>query len=230
MVNGVQKKIEDFKWEPLNGVMKNLIIKEFFSEENNVYEKYHSVSENDVVVDLGSSVGPFGYQLKNRNIKKLYCVEPSIQEIESLKINTNGIDVTIGNYAIGDNDSEIITEIYGEVIEFKNVPSKKFSTFIKDNNIEKIDFLKTDCEGGEYNVFNIENLCWLKENLKYCSGEFHLDTLEQKQKFREFRDVFLRVFDNHKVEAVCGTDIKWDLWNDHFIQYYNQVIIYIDNQ
>ena len=75
MTNGVHKKTEDFKWEPLNGVMKKLITTEFFSKEKNVYEKYHSVSENDVVVDLGSSVGPFGYQLKDRNIKKLYCDE-----------------------------------------------------------------------------------------------------------------------------------------------------------
>ena len=71
MTNGVQKKIEDFKWEPLNGVMKNLITTEFFSGEKNVYEKYHSVSENDVVVDLGSSVGPFGYQLKDRKINSV---------------------------------------------------------------------------------------------------------------------------------------------------------------
>jgi hypothetical protein len=25
-------------------------------------------------------------------------------------------------------------------------------------------------------------------------------------------------------------DIKWDLWNDHFIEYYNEVIVYIDNR
>lgn len=222
--------MSNFKWEPIRGEMKRLIQKELFSQEKNIYEKYVTVSNNDIVVDLGSSVGPFGFQLKERGVKKLYCVEPSNEEIESLTFNTEGIDVVIGNYAIGDNDNEVITEVYGEVRDFKSVPSRKFSTFIKENNIEKIDFLKTDCEGGEYNVFSIENLCWLKENLKYCSGEFHLGTIKQKQKFREFRDVFLRVFDNHKVEAVCGTDIKWDLWNEHFIEYYNQVIIYIDNR
>jgi FkbM family methyltransferase len=225
----VYEKLTNFQWGPIHGEMKKLITKEFFSDKKNVYEKYNEVKENDTVVDLGSSIGPFGYQIKNRNIKKLYCVEPSLEEIDTLKKNLDGIDYTIINSAIGNNDNEIVTEVYGEKNEFKKVPSKTFKTFIKENNIDKIDFLKTDCEGGEYDVFNIENICWLKNNLRYCAGEFHLSNREQKEKFREFRDVYLRVFKNHRVEAVCGTDIKWDLWNENFINYYNQVIIYINN-
>jgi len=27
-----------------------------------------------------------------------------------------------------------------------------------------------------------------------------------------------------------GVDIKWDLWNEHFIEYYQQVLIYINNK
>jgi hypothetical protein len=51
-----------------------------------------------------------------------------------------------------------------------------------------------------------------------------------RSEFREFRDVFLRVFPNHEVYSVDGLNIKWDLWNDHFIEYYNEVIIHIDNR
>jgi len=29
---------------------------------------------------------------------------------------------------------------------------------------------------------------------------------------------------------VDGVDIKWDLWNEHFLDYYCEVIIYIDNR
>jgi FkbM family methyltransferase len=41
-----------------------------------------------------------------------------------------------------------------------------FKTFIDLYNIEKIDFLKIDCEGGEYDVFNLENFEWVKNNVK----------------------------------------------------------------
>ena len=105
-----------------------------------------------------------------------------------------------------------------------------FQDFIKENDIEKINFLKNDCEGGEYDIFTIDNFCWLKENVEVVVGEWHLSSPELKQKFRAFRDVFLRLFPKHQIESVNGVDIKWDLWNERFIEYYNQVIIYIDNR
>jgi len=84
---------------------------------------------------------------------------------------------------------------------------------------------------GSVNHFEqIECISWLKDNLGVAVGEWHLSTPEQKQQFRVFRDVFLRLFPNHNVYSVDGVDIKWDLWNDHFINYYKQVIIYINNK
>lgn len=44
-----------------------------------------------------------------------------------------------------------------------------------------------------------------------------------------FRDNVLPMFDNIQVFSVDGADIKWDLWNEHFIEYYYEVIIYVDN-
>jgi hypothetical protein len=51
-----------------------------------------------------------------------------------------------------------------------------------------------------------------------------------KCKFRWFRDNIFPQFDNIQVFSVDGVDIKWDLWNDHFIEYYNEVIVYIQGQ
>jgi hypothetical protein len=70
--------------------------------------------------------------------------------------------------------------------------------YLKKIILNKIDFLKTDCEGGEYSIFTFDNLCWLKDNLGVAVGEWHLSTPELKQQFRVFRDVFLRLFPNHE--------------------------------
>jgi hypothetical protein len=137
------------------------------------------------------------------------------------------------NYGISNIDGNInLPDVYedGKTISGDIFKVSKFSTIVKENGIEKIDFLKTDCEGGEYDIFNIENLIWLKQNMSKAVGEWHLQTPEEKQKFREFRDVFLRVFPNHEIFSVDGVNIKWDLWNEHFIEYYSQVIIHIDNR
>ena len=108
--------------------------------------------------------------------------------------------------------------------------TKSFDKIKEEFNISKIDFMKIDCEGGEYSVFNNRNIFWIKENVKKIVGEWHLETPEKKEKFRVFRDTYLRLFPNVKVFSVDGVDIKWDLWNEHFLDYYFQVIIYIDNR
>ena len=95
----------------------------------------------------------------------------------------------------------------------------------------KIDFLKTDCEGGEYDVFNDENFEWITKNVNKIVGEWHLNTPEKKEKFRKFRDTYLKYYKNFNLSDVSGkVNIKWDLWNEHFLEYYNEVIIYIDNR
>jgi hypothetical protein len=108
--------------------------------------------------------------------------------------------------------------------------SIKFDSLVKEYGITKIDFLKTDCEGGEYNIFTEKNFDWIKNNVRKISGEWHLHNEETKNKFRKFRDLYLNEFTNHQVFSVDGTDIKWDLWNDHFIEYYSEVNLYIDNR
>ncbi len=105
-----------------------------------------------------------------------------------------------------------------------------FQKLIKQYNLDRIDFLKTDCESGEYAIFNPENLIWIKQNVKKIVGEWHLGNPELKQKFREFRDTYLRLFPKHYIFSTDGHSINWDLWNEHFIEYYNEVIIYIDNR
>jgi hypothetical protein len=66
--------------------------------------------------------------------------------------------------------------------------------------------------------------------VKKISGEWHLTNFELKNKFRIFRDFYLKEFDNFEVFSIDGINIKWDLWNEHFIEYYGEVIIYIDNR
>ena len=202
--------------------------------EQKAYERFFEVQEGDIVLDVGASIGPFTYSILNKKPLHIFCIEPSPIEHLTLEKNTEKGPVTIIKKAITPTDGEtILTEVFGmnnhlkEEVKLKGI---SFKTLLKENNINKIDFLKTDCEGGEYSIFTLDNFCWLKDNLGVAVGEWHLSTPELKQQFRVFRDVFLRLFPNHNVYSVNGIDIKWDLWNEHFIEYYNEVIIYINNK
>ena len=54
---------------------KDAITKEIF--EDKLYEKFFTVEEGDIVMDFGSSVGPFTYSILDNKPKHVYCIEPS---------------------------------------------------------------------------------------------------------------------------------------------------------
>lgn len=221
--------MKTFDWGNSNEWYKECIGKEVFEEK--IYERFFTVEENDTVVDIGASIGIFTYSILDKNPSHVFCFEPSPEQFVTLNKNTLDGFVTCINKGISDvNGLKTLNEVYGYDNHALEVHTLRFDTFIKKYNINKIDFLKTDCEGGEYDIFNTDNLIWIKQNVKKIVGEWHLDTPIQKQQFREFRDVFLRLFKNYEIYSVDGTNIKWDLWNERFIEYYKQIIIYIDNR
>ena len=213
-------------WIPLGKFHKDSILEEIFNER--IYEKEFQVEKGDTVVDVGASVGPFTYSILPNNPSRVFCIEPSNREFETLKKNLPHQNVTLINKGITSTNSMVSSNmLFGGETEMEGIT---FQSFLKENNIDVINFMKTDCEGGEYDIFTIDNFSILKDTLRKVVGEWHLSTPELKEKFRVFRDVFLRLFPNHEIYSVDGTPIKWDLWNEHFIEYYNEVIIYIDNR
>jgi FkbM family methyltransferase len=202
------------------------MIKEIFTDR--CYEKYFEVEENDIVVDIGASVGPFAYSILDKKPKHIFCLEPSVREFKVLVKNTIGNSITQINKGISNKNAIVETNMmFGGESEMESIT---FKYFIELFGLNKIDFLKTDCEGGEYDVFINENLDFLTNNVRKISGEWHLKFPEEKIKFRYFRDNILPKFKKFEVNSVDGIDIKWDLWNEHFIEYYNQVHLFIDNR
>ena len=196
--------------------------------EQRLYEQFFEVEEGDIVLDIGSSVGPFTYSILHKKPKHVFCIEPSESEFTTLIKNTLGHPVTHINKGLSNFNGVIEhDQLFGGETHMESIT---FDKFIKLYGLNRIDFVKTDCEGGEYEMFKPENLDFIKKNVKKIVGEWHLRTPKHKVEFRNFRDNILTQFDNIKVFSVDGVDIKWDLWNDHFIEYYSEVIIYIDNR
>jgi len=214
-----------FDWGKKSEWYVSQTTKEIF--EYNIYERLFEVEEGDIVVDLGASLGPFTYSILPKNPKECFVVEPLTYHVDILKKNLNQDNVKIIQGAISDKKKLEIT--WDGITEIS--PTFTFEEFVFENKINKIDFLKCDCEGGEYDVFSKGNIEFLKTIPKIVV-EFHLKDNEDNNqcKFRWFRDNILNNFENFEVFSVDGVDIKWDLWNEHFIEYYNEVIIYIDNR
>jgi FkbM family methyltransferase len=220
---------DDFNWSKIDHNFASALKKEIF--EDRVYEKFYQVSEGDVVVDFGASIGPFTKSILNKNPSHVYAVEPSDEMFQELQNNMkNYKNVTCINYAIDNNgldghETNFIYNFYDKIHTSKSIT---FKTFLNKFNIKKIDFLKMDIEGSEYGLFNNDSLNLLKLNVKFLSAEFHLENEDRKNKFRFFRDNVLSTFKNYRVYSIDGVDIKWDLYNEHFLEYYNEVALYIE--
>ena len=207
---------------------KETIIREIYVD--NCYEKFFEVNEGDIVLDIGASVGPFTYSILDKKPKHVFCFEPSYREFKTLVKNTIGNPVTHINKGITDKNSIVENdELFGGETEMEGITFKKFIDLF---GVDKIDFIKTDCEGGEYHIFNDDNMDYIKNNVNKIVGEWHLklENHNYVEEFRHFRDTYLKQFPNHQVYSTDNIDIKWDLWNEHFLEYYHQVIVHIDNQ
>ena len=220
-----KNKLDGFDWGGKDNWYSDAAIQEI--ENDNMYDRFFTVEEGDVVVDLGASLGPFTYSILPNNPKQSYVVEPLSYQVNVLHKNVGRDNVKIIQGAITDKKKIEIT--WDGVSE--TVPTFTFREFLDENNIDKIDFLKCDCEGGEYDVFQPSNIEFLKTIPKIVT-EFHMrkDENFNNCKFRWFRDNILPKFENYQVFSVNGVDIKWELWTEKFMDWYCEVIIYIDNR
>jgi FkbM family methyltransferase len=215
--------LDKFDWGPTSEKFKIQVIKEIFNGTND-YEKLFEVEEDDIVVDIGATVGEFTYKILEKKPKHCYVVEPLPVFFDTLKRNLEGHQVSFTNAAItGDKYCEINWDGYNE-----KVNTLTFKEFVELNRLKKIDFLKFDCEGGEYDIFSSENIEYLKLVPKIVC-EMHLRTGLLKEKFRYFRDKVLPNFKNFQFMSLDGVNITWDLKNEHFIEYYKEVYLYIKN-
>jgi len=233
-------KSHKFDWGVLanNRWFQATVMNEVFVD--NAYQRFFEVVPGDVVVDIGASAGPFTWSIASKHPSRVICLEPQQDLYPTLVKNTShtGLDVTTINKALGHSDGmNYLCGLYDENIvnhsngvdDRKIVDTIKFSTLILEQKLTHIDFLKMDIEGGEYDVFNDDNREWIHNNVRKIAMEVHLATDDQKNKFRKFRDTYLKEFADFQVLSLDYVDIKWSLWNDWFIDRYMAIMIYINN-
>ncbi len=152
------------------------------------YGGYVDIEEGDVVVDVGFNYGVFALRALYKGASKIIGFEPNIDLYKVCqKVYNDKERVNVFNFAVGGKNekltfnvgkSSLTSSTYGKVEDFLTsyeVHSINLVDFLFFNGIEKIDFLKVDCEGSEYDIFeSIPDL--LISKIKKIHVEFHYNT------------------------------------------------------
>lgn len=145
---------------------------EYESEELNMSLKVLSyLEENSVVLDVGANLGWYTINiLLDKRDRKIYSFEPIKKTYEILKENLklNNIDSKYV-FNIGLFNQNKVEEFYfditgsgaSSIANLRNLETTKkvncnlmrLDDFVKENNIERIDFIKCDVEGSELFVY-----------------------------------------------------------------------------
>lgn len=216
-----------FQWGPLKDDLRATFYREY--KDKDPYSEVYEVKENDIVLDIGASNGIYTRSIVNKKPYHVFCLEPTKTLFPYLVANTISYPVTHINKALS-NTNYGFKHTGGSYSGPDQYETTTFEAFIETFGIDYIDYIKTDCEGGEYELFTDETIDFLLSYVGCIVGEFHLGNPKLKEQFRVLRDKYLPLFKNVKVCNVLGADITHNLHTEEFIRHYSEIILHISNK
>lgn len=190
---------------------------------NTIFCRKYDLHPSDVIVDLGAGIGaeiPF-YLERILNTGHIYAIEASPDSFDKLKVlcsqNNCLTTVSLHNCAISDtNDSVWIeeTNLYraNQINTDKRgieIEAFTLDEFVKNQQIEKIDFLKMNIEGAELQV--IKGMDETVKKVQNFAISCHDFLFEEKTQIKE---TVISYFEKNgfEVEEISTGNKYYDSW------------------
>ncbi|MBU0569771.1 FkbM family methyltransferase [Patescibacteria group bacterium] len=163
------------------------------------------INPNDVVVDIGAHIGTFSvWVAKKAHRGKVYSFEPDKDSYSLLKENKkiNKLNnLNLYNLAVSGKEGRAILYKSDRVsvgnsfynnghAEGTSVPTISLELFFKRYKLKKIDFLKIDTEGSEYDII-LNTPQKLLRKIDRIIVEYH-DYLEHGHNWKELKEYLLK--------------------------------------
>jgi FkbM family methyltransferase len=205
--------------------------------EDREYSDYFPFYRKVTIIDIGAHFGYFSI-FANKNTAPdslIIVIEPGKSNLNRLvnNIKDNAItNIKSLNYAVSGKSGPVklylgrslnhsIVENYllnqNQNNDFELVEAKTLEEIVVENNLEKIDFLKLDCEGAEYSI--LENTPgYIYDRITTISMEFHdlkdknftgehLVRILTKNGFKIVKYKYERTFMNLNYGKIIGTKL-----------------------
>ena len=156
-----------YKYDTLFTINEQLVS---IDEVINDYE-FSDFKETDIVLDIGANIGAFTI-FASKKAKHVYAVEPLFDDLIKKNIALNSIkNISVLKTALGSGHLDIAYE--GRQIGISGKSLKELIDMCGGH----IDFLKCDCEGGEWTI-KAEEL----KGIRRIEMEYHISQREQRIK------------------------------------------------
>ena len=132
------------------------------------YEKGKIVNNGDFIIDVGAAIGDFSISIAKK-VKKVIAYEYDDERVCLMKKNLqiNGVTNVV----------------------LKHVKAKSLKQLLK--GVDKIQFLKIDCEGGEYDIFRNADKADLAK-IQYIAMEAHKFNKKMKNEYLDLLNMLKR--------------------------------------
>lgn len=188
------------------------------------------ISDGDIVCDVGANIGFFTlFAATQYPTSKVFSFEPNQEnfEIFTRSIELNGVmNVVAVNTALGNekgtfklyhshntgghslvNQSQFMERNKLEMHDFEEVKVESFRDFFNASGINRIDFLKMDIEGGEYDILlNLKDSDYKK--IGKIAMEYHF--VDSKRNGEVLKELFI----NHGYTVEMHYPMLWAIRNE----------------
>jgi FkbM family methyltransferase len=181
------KKLKNYKYsEKHSDLCAAFSLNEIFALK--VYEHPHcKVEKNDIVIDIGANLGFFSYNAILEGAQIVYAFEPGPNQAQAIlenfgdlgkiKIEQKAVTDTRGFVKLLSSINSVLSQISksSDDQNAKDCESVNLMEFCKENNILKVNLLKLDCEGSEWQIFESLKDDFIS-NIDKIVMEYHLNT------------------------------------------------------
>ena len=155
-------------------------------------EEYRAAVPQLTIIDLGAYEGEFSFYCYNF-AKKIYAIEADprpykvlakriekykLDRVECFPIALSGSKGERMFHATGFGGSRLLSETDEASPKAIKVDSMSLAQFMEANNINHVDILKTDVEGGEYEIFTSPSFKEVVDKIDCIIGE-HLNDVDK---------------------------------------------------
>ena len=169
----------------LTPLLKKYDSDRFFNEVfvDKIYDPVSKLGKLNTVIDLGACTGEFSYWVYDQ-AEKIYAIEPikkyyrQMEDIvEQYKLDKlKPFNLAIGSYNgrgfMNEDLKKGAAKLNGaSEVSTRPTEVRTLATFMKENDIEFVDVLKIDIEGGELGVFSSSDFGKVADKIKFIIGE-----------------------------------------------------------